>query len=84
MEGGHSVPIEKIVSRYARAMANLEPFIGLCDRAYVFDNSADEQDARLVARYRDAALRKTYGPQPRWLAQTTVAIPKHPDFEESR
>lgn len=35
MKGGHTVPIEKIVSRYTKAMANLAPAIALADRVYL-------------------------------------------------
>ncbi|HXS16729.1 MAG TPA: zeta toxin family protein [Polyangiaceae bacterium] len=83
MEGGHTVPIEKIVSRYARSMANLERFIESCDRTYVYDNSVDEQEARLIARYNDGALRKAYGAVPDWVVRLTPNIPQHADFEAS-
>jgi predicted ABC-type ATPase len=36
MEGGHTVPIEKIVSRYVRSMGNLSAAIHLADRVYVY------------------------------------------------
>ncbi|WP_323667132.1 zeta toxin family protein [Pectobacterium punjabense] len=37
--GGHSVPEEKIFSRYQRSLAVLSEMIKLCHRAYFFDNS---------------------------------------------
>ena len=46
-EGGHDVPIDKIVSRYYRSLGNLLDAIRFTDRAYVFDNSGAE--AILVA-----------------------------------
>lgn len=50
MNGGHTVPIEKIVSRYERSMANLSAAIALADRVYVYDNSVDGVEATLCAR----------------------------------
>jgi predicted ABC-type ATPase len=37
--GGHSVPEEKITSRYYRSMKLLSKAIKYTDRAYIFDNS---------------------------------------------
>ena len=81
MQGGHSVPIEKIISRYARALANLSAGIALADRVYLYDNSIDGQPARLCARTTDGRLRKVYGPQPRWVDLATSALPRHEVFE---
>ena len=41
LQGGHAVPIEKIVSRYARSMANAGAAAEFVDRAYFYDNSID-------------------------------------------
>ena len=41
-QGGHSVPHEKIRSRYAASLTNLVPALRICHRAYIFDNSGDE------------------------------------------
>ena len=41
-QGGHSVPREKIISRYQRSLGLLLSAIQKTDRAYVFDNSGDE------------------------------------------
>lgn len=38
-EGGHDVPLDKILSRFPRAVANLAPASLLADEAYLFDNS---------------------------------------------
>ena len=39
--GGHSVPEDKIVSRYERSLSLLPSAIGETNRAYIFDNSGD-------------------------------------------
>jgi len=40
--GGHSVPKDKIVSRYHRSLDLLSDAVRATHRAYIFDNSADE------------------------------------------
>jgi predicted ABC-type ATPase len=49
MEGGHTVPIEKILSRFERSLANLPVAIRIAHRVYIFDNSEDGVSARLCA-----------------------------------
>ncbi len=83
-EGGHSVPIDKIVSRYARSMANLSVALRAADRAYVYDNSVDDVDAALVVRANDGQLRKIYVDVPQWIEDAITGLPKHPEFEDLR
>jgi hypothetical protein len=64
MEGGHTVPIEKILSRYVRSMTQLSTVIQIADRVYVYDNSVDGTEARLCLRTHDGRLRKVYGDLP--------------------
>lgn len=40
--GGHSVPKDKITSRYHRSLELLNAAVACSDRAYVFDNSCDD------------------------------------------
>jgi predicted ABC-type ATPase len=49
VQGGHSVPEDKIRSRYFRSLDNLYHCIQSTDRAYLFDNSQPGQNARLIA-----------------------------------
>jgi predicted ABC-type ATPase len=84
MQGGHAVPIEKIVSRYARSMANLRVAFDLVDRVYVYDNSIEARDASLGVRVQGGQLRKVYGPVPQWIADSIVNIPHHADFVDLR
>ena len=67
IHGGHTVPIDKIISRYGRSLANLSPAIEIADRVYIYDNSVEDVDAQLCARTIDGGLRKIYGPLPRWV-----------------
>lgn len=40
-EGGHDVPIDKIIKRYSLTMANLPELIRLCDICHVYDNTQE-------------------------------------------
>jgi len=84
MEGGHTVPIEKIVSRYVRSLANLAPIIAIADRVYVYDNSVDDDEARLCARTEDGQLRKVYGPLPEWVSTCVETLERHASFVDLR
>jgi predicted ABC-type ATPase len=84
MQGGHTVPIEKIVSRYSRSMANLRIAFELANRVYVYDNSPEGEDAVLTARVQDGQLRKIYGRLPSWVADALADLPRHEDFVDLR
>lgn len=84
IRGGHTVPIEKIVSRYERSLANLPLAIDLAHRVYVFDNSVDGVEPRLCARTQDGQLRKVYGLLPGWVSNAVDRLPRHPAFVDLR
>lgn len=84
MAGGHTVPIDKIISRYAKAMINLDAAIALANRVYIYDNSIDDVEARLCARTSDGMLRKVYGDLPEWVNEAVSALPKHREFLDAR
>ncbi len=81
IEGGHSVPIDKIVSRYARSLANLPIAARIADRAYVYDNSVENVEARLCARTEEGLVRKIYGESPEWVAAALRSLDPHPQLE---
>ncbi len=60
MEGGHDVPIQKVISRYEKAIINAIRVSQFADRAYFYDNSIDNQNAQLLFRTRDGKLAKQY------------------------
>ena len=60
MEGGHDVPISKIISRYDKSIANSSIVSKFVDRAYIYDNSIDNTEARLLFRLSDGHLIKQY------------------------
>lgn len=61
MEGGHDVPIGKIIARYTRSLANCSVAARIADRAYIYDNSIESAPARLLFRTSDGKLVKRYG-----------------------
>lgn len=84
MAGGHTVPIEKILTRYVKSMANLSAVFRLADRVYVFDNSVDGAEAQLCVRTEAGALRKVYGPLPSWVNVALQGLPPHPQLIDLR
>ena len=60
MDGGHDVPITKIISRYSRSIANGAVAMSMVDRAYGYDNSADNRDPKKLFRTRDGEVVKIY------------------------
>ena len=59
-EGGHTVPIEKIISRYSKSIVNCAVVARFVDRTYVYDNSVDEQKATRLFRAIEGKLYKAY------------------------
>lgn len=60
MEGGHDVPIPKIISRYNRSIVNCSITARIVDRTYVYDNSAENEETKLLFRMVDGNLSKAY------------------------
>ena len=72
MEGGHDVPINKIISRYQKSILNCKRVAAIADRVYVYDNSVDDAEARLLFRMTDGQPFKRYTDDiPLW-AQTII------------
>ena len=72
MEGGHDVPITKVISRYYKSILNCKRCSALADRVYIYDNSIDDADARLMFRMTDGQLIKQYTDDiPEW-AKTLI------------
>jgi len=84
IRGGHTVPIEKIISRYRGSLANLVEALRIADRVYLYDNSVDGVEARLCARVTEGRLRKIYGELPEWVAAAAGPLPEHPDLVDLR
>jgi predicted ABC-type ATPase len=69
IQGGHDVPIPKIISRYSKSIANCA-FLGKkVDRLYVYDNSRDNKEPLLLFRSSSGSIKKTYRNIHTWASQ---------------
>ena len=67
MEGGHDVPIAKVISRYNKSIVNCRTLTKISDRVYIYDNSVDNLEARLLFRFADGTIIKRYTDNvPQW------------------
>lgn len=74
LDGGHDVPIPKIISRYDKSIANCKILSAIVDRLYVYDNSIEDAEARLLFRLSDGELAKRYVDElPSW---ASTILPK--------
>ncbi len=60
LEGGHDVPIPKIISRFGKSIANCCLLAKHVDRLYVYDNSIDHNEPQLLFRSNNGKLAKKY------------------------
>lgn len=60
MNGGHDVPIAKIISRYQKSIINCARIIRKINRVYLYDNSVEKAEAQLLIRYADGEVAKQY------------------------
>lgn len=60
MQGGHDVPITKIISRYKLSVANCIDAAKIVDRCYLYDNSVENSDARSLFRAVNGKVFKRY------------------------
>jgi predicted ABC-type ATPase len=66
MHGGHDVPIQKIISRYYKSVANCILLSKIVNRLYVYDNSIENEQTELLFRANDGKLVKQYSPMHEW------------------
>lgn len=50
-QGGHDVEEEKIVSRYAKSLANIKELLTLCDILHVYDNTFEP--VRIIRKHKE-------------------------------
>ena len=73
LNGGHEVPISKVFSRYYKSLALAAQAIGIVDRAYIYDNSRDNELPQLLYRTTDGHLIKKYSEDiPEWAASLVL------------
>lgn len=67
MKGGHDVPITKIISRYQKSLSRCRYLATTVQRTYLYDNSIEDTDAKLLVRFVDGCIVKRYVDQlPEW------------------
>lgn len=76
MEGGHDVPISKIISRYSKSIANCCVCATLVDRVYLYDNSVDFEEPNLLFRISDGKIIKQYTHINQWALNVFNCITK--------
>lgn len=74
MQGGHDVPIPKIISRYYKSIANCAEVAHEVDRLYLYDNSVDGADATLVLRASRGVVVKLYRDPLEWMVPIVDAL----------
>jgi predicted ABC-type ATPase len=75
LEGGHDVPIPKIISRYSKSISNCLAVTMLADRAYIYDNSVEQAVPRLLFKCKNAQVAKVYSKVEDWAALILENIP---------
>ena len=60
MNGGHEVPISKVISRYFKSLEMAKQAIEFVDRAYIYDNSVEDHLPQLLYRTTDGTMAKRY------------------------
>lgn len=67
MKGGHDVPISKVISRYYKSIVNCMRASKYADRTYVYDNTEEDAEAKILFRLTDGKLVKQYSEKlPQW------------------
>ena len=70
MNGGHDVPISKIISRYQKSISNCRYIVKKVNRVYLYDNTAENTEATLLIRFADGNVAKRYVQTlPEWAEQ---------------
>jgi len=60
LNGGHEVPISKVISRYYKSIENACLAVRFVDRAYIYDNSVENQMPKLLFRTANGEIIKRY------------------------
>jgi predicted ABC-type ATPase len=74
MEGGHDVPISKIISRYSKSIVNCCIVSQLVDRAYIYDNSIEYADPVLLFKISKKCIAKEYNKINEWAEPITTYL----------
>lgn len=72
MEGGHDVPISKIIDRYYKSIDQCVQALSLLDRLYVYDNSETDCDPERLFKVKNGTETKKYSDDISEWAQTIL------------
>lgn len=73
MEGGHDVPISKVISRYQKSILNCKHIADKVDRLYLYDNSVENKEAKLLIRFYEGKIMKQYvSDLPEWAKHIVI------------
>lgn len=64
LNGGHEVPISKIIDRYYKSLVQASIAISLVDRSYIYDNTIDDHIPQLLFRTVGGYVVKKYSDVP--------------------
>jgi predicted ABC-type ATPase len=74
MEGGHDVPITKIISRYSKSIINCSICAKFVDRVYVYDNSIDFEEPTILFKVTNTKEFKQYHTINSWAKSISDSI----------
>jgi predicted ABC-type ATPase len=74
MEGGHDVPITKIISRYSKSIINCSVCAKLVDRVYVYDNSVEFEEPTILFKVTNAIEFKQYNAINSWAKSISDSV----------
>lgn len=60
LQGGHEVPLRKIIDRWSRSIANCGRVAPIVHRLYLYDNSVDDRAPSLLVRTKLGQIEKKY------------------------
>ncbi len=66
LEGGHSVPVEKIHTRIPRTMKHIKTALPVVDEAWVLDNSSGTNRFQQIVIMKSGQYLKKADPLPKW------------------
>ncbi|HED18168.1 MAG TPA: hypothetical protein ENI74_01540 [Gammaproteobacteria bacterium] len=78
-EGGHAVPVDKIISRIPRTMSNIKQALPLVDTAKFYDNSSHTQPFIDVAQLTAGKLSMSFKTPPDWVITILAEYLVKPD-----
>lgn len=78
--GGHIVPIDKIVDRYYKSIANCANAVRMADFSYVYDNSVSGADIRLLFKAENGAITQLCAEMNRWAVKVSEHLARVDNF----